>query len=243
MKSRIIYVFLVLALSISVAACSNGPATVDPTDTDIPVISPSSDATSGVTEPEPTDANAGNPESEAYKAVLMNNAAFFGVDNKKDLLFNDFLTNQELYGATFVASRFAVLDMDGDGVSEVVIELTVNDSPEFYEVLHFADGKVYGYNVVFRGLEQLKADGTFYYSNGAADGGYGKLKFQPDAYDTEILAYTESSQTGDDLTIAYFVSNESVTEEAFQTFQTEQDGKSDAVWYEFTAEHIEAELS
>jgi len=243
MKSRIICVLLVLALSISIAACSNEQSTLAPNSTDIPVISPSANAPSAVPTVEPTDDNTDNSVSEAYKAVLSNNATFFSVENGKDLLLNDFLTNQELYGAAFTASRFAMLDLDGDGVIEVILELTVNDSPEFYEILHFTDGKVYGYNIVYRGLEQLKADGTFYYSNGAADGGYGKLKFQPDAYDTDILAHMESSQNGDELTIAYFVDSESVSEEAFQSFRAAQDGKSDAIWYEFTKEQIEAELS
>ncbi len=54
--------------------------------------------------------------------------------------------------------------MDGDKVREVVLELSVGNKPAFYEVLHYMDDTVYGYLIVYRGLEGLKEDGTFSYS-------------------------------------------------------------------------------
>ena len=44
--------------------------------------------------------------------------------------------------------------MDGDEVPEVVLELSVDNNPEFYEVLHYMDDTVYGYNITYRGLER-----------------------------------------------------------------------------------------
>ncbi|OZV11039.1 hypothetical protein CIW83_16785 [Tissierella sp. P1] len=131
--------------------------------------------------------------------------------------------------------------MDGD--KAVVLELSVGDEPEFYEVLHYMNDTVYGYLIAYRGLEGLKADGTFSYSSGAADNGTGKLKLESDAFETDILGYSKSSQGDDNLIISYFINNEPVTEESFDSFMNEQFGKKDAVWYEFSQRNIETELS
>jgi len=252
MKSRIMPVLLALLLSVFMTACSNGTVSGTTPGAGIPAGAPSPAASADTPSPSPAGADAPAAETtpsqnhsvlEAYRAVLQNDAAFFSVDNKKEALLNDFLTNKELYSAVFQAARFAVLDMDGDTVPEVVLELTVDSYPEFYEVLHAADGAVRGYNIVYRGLEGLKADGTFRYSGGAADNGYGRLKFREDACETEILGYTESSQANGGMTVSYFVNEEAVTEEAFASFSNEQDGKPDAVWHVFSQGNIETELS
>ena len=256
MKSRLMSVLLVLLLSASMTACSGNENNLDPNNsgnadggkisaTSVPTNSPSPsaspDGTSETAEPQtPSDhESAVTP----YQAILLNNAAFFSTDNKKEVFLNDFLTNKELYGTIFKTSRFAVLDMDGDKSPEVVLELTVENNPEFYEILHMVDGKVYGYNIVYRGLEWLKADGTFYYSNGAADNGYGKLKFQSNTYETDTLGYMESAQTIDDMTISYFIDNKPVTEESYDSFTKEQAEKEDVVWLEFSQKNIETALS
>ncbi len=256
MKLRVMGVVLALLLSASMTACSgsknnldlnnsnngggdNIPATTLPSNSPSPAASPDGNSKTAAPQTPSDNESSLNP----YQAVLLNNAEFFSTDNKKEVLLNDFLTNKELYGTIFKASRFAVLDMDGDKAPEVVLELTVQDNPEFYEILHMVDGKVYGYNIVYRGLEWLKADGTFSYSSGAADNGYGKMKFQSDAYETEILAYMQSNQSNDGMTISYFIENEAVTEEAYQSYMKEQDEKEDVSWYEFSQTNVETELA
>jgi hypothetical protein len=184
-----------------------------------------------------------NPVLEAYKAVLESKKEFFSTDNKKKIYLNDFLTNKEVYGAAFKVTRFTVLDMDGDNESEVILELSVGDEPQFYEVLHYMNDTIYGYLIVYRGLEGLKADGTFRYSNGAEDNGFGKLKFQPDAFKTDTSGYSKSSQGNTNVIITYFINNKQVAKEAFDSFANEQSKKKDAVWYEFSQKIIETKLN
>ncbi|WP_312093613.1 hypothetical protein [Aminipila sp.] len=243
MKSRIMYILLVFLLSTSITACSSSKInhSSSASNSKITDTSLSSDSKSDNIKTAMPSNN--NTVLEAYKAVLLNNAEFFSIDNKKKLSLDDFLTNKEIYGADFKVTHFTVLDMDGDEVPEVVLELAVDDNPAFYEVLHYMDDTVYGYNIVYRGLEDLKTDGTFQYSNGAADNGYGKLKFQLNAYETDILGYMKSSQNNDNITISYFVNNKSVTEESYNYFIKEQDQKKDVVWYEFSQKNVETELA
>lgn len=182
------------------------------------------------------------PVLEAYAAVLRNEAEFFSTDTDKNVYLNDFLADNGVYETVLKATRFAVLDMDGDGVPEVVLELSRNDTPDFYEILHAADGAVRGYFVVYRGLEELKADGSFYFSNGAADGGWGKMQFGEKAFEPDVLGYSESRQEDADMTVSYFIGNEPATKEAYDAFMAEQFGKPGAVWHEFSQQEIETEL-
>ena len=248
MKSRVMYVLLAFVLCAFMAACSSSGNIVTPDNSGglsnigIPTSSPSP-SPDGAHENTQNTPSGNDPVLEAYKAVLQNEAQFYSIDNKKEVSLDDFLTNKEMIGAIFQAARFTVIDMDGDTVPEVILELTVQNNPEFYEILRYVDGSVYGYNIVYRGLEGLKTDGTFYYSNGAADNGYGKLKFHSDAYETDILGYMESSQSNEGMAISYFVDNKPVTEESFQSFMKAQDGKEDVSWYEFSQENVNTELS
>jgi hypothetical protein len=179
---------------------------------------------------------------EAYKAVIQNEGNFFStVDNKK-ILLNDYL-KEYLPNEQLELTHFTVIDMDDDNIPEVVLELSVDSYPEFYEILHYSDEQVYGYNFVYRGLEQLKTDGTFWASSGAADNECDKLKFQNSAYETITLAYSESKQDSNGITVSYYVNGQPVTKEKFDSFVHQQGAKDDVVWYEVTQSNIEKELS
>lgn len=205
---------------------------------------PAENKTENIKTQMPSENNKNYSVLEAYKAVLQNKVNFLSTDNKKNVYLNDLLTNKEIYGTIFKITHFTVLDMDGDKIPEVILELSDGDNnPICFEVLHYMNAKVYGYNIVYRGLEELKTDGTFIYSSGAADNGCGKLRFESNVYKTDTLGYSKSSQGDANLTISYFINNKPVTEESFNSFMKEQHGKKDAVWYEFSQKNIETELS
>lgn len=218
MKSKIISILLLFLLSITITACSN-----------------SADSKIESSKTQALSENNMNSAMEAYKPVLQNKAEFYSTDNKKKVYLNDFLTNEELFGTQFKVTNFTVLDMDGDKIPEVVLELKKDD---FYEVLHYMNGKVYGYIRSYRQLENIKIDGTFSWSNSAFNDGIGKLKFKPDACETDNLGYLDADKTD-----KYFVDNKPATEETYNSFLKEEEGKKDAVWYEFTQNNIETALS
>lgn len=267
MKTEMISVLSVLLLSISMAGCSGsfqnssstGSSKIPNTsvsgsssssfsvssanrsktsDADVPEVSSSAPVSSSESSKAPTPAD--HPVLEAYKAVIKNKSELFSTDSKKKLYLHDFLTNQEIYGTEFTVTHFAVLDMDSDKKPEVVLELSVKNEPQFYEILHEMDGTVCGYLIVYRGLEELKADGTFQYSSGAADTGIGNLKFGSTSFQTDTAGSSESGPNG---TISYFINKKPVTKEAFDSLLKDQSEKKAAVWYEFTPEKIETVFS
>lgn len=132
-------------------------------------------------------------------------------------------------------NKFAILDMDGDKIPEVVIEID-SSCDGFYEVLHYDNGKVYGYYFVYRAMEALKDDGTYICSGGAANNNINNLSFSSDSLSLVTLAYS-------DMTDKYFIMNEPVTNTEFELYCDKQNAKTDATWYDFNTSNIEKYLN
>lgn len=151
--------------------------------------------------------------------------------------------NQTVSGDTSInakAVKFAIADLEKDEIPEVILWLAVNDNEYFgYEVLSFKDGSVYGYTLWYRSFMDLKEDGTFSFSGGAADNGIGTIKFDETGYTINNITYCESVIDSDNnMSVSYFVNHESATEEEFLSAIEEQGQKADAVWYDFTDDNI-----
>lgn len=223
MKSKINILFLICILSITLSACSTNK-----TDS-----AKSSNFSPEETNPSPTD---------TYKEVLQNQAGFISADDNHEVFLNDFLSRNSKYEGTYKVTRFTVLDLDGDQIPEVVLELSL-DYPELYEILYCCNGTVYGYNVVYRGFEMLKEDGTYSYANSASDVGVEKISgFKPDSVEKETLGYAQMASDDSSSEISYFIHDASVNKEAFDTFLNQQNEKKDMQWYEYSAENIEAKI-
>lgn len=190
---------------------------------------------------------AANPATlSAIKAVLQGNAGFFETGIKKTLDINQL--NQAVSSdskTTAKATKFAVVDLDNDGTKEVILWLNVNGLDDYgSEVLRYQSGVVYGYNLTYREFMQLKADGTFTFSSGAMDSGFGTIKFTDQTCSVEKVTYSESSyDSSNNLTVSFFVDNKSATQDEFDTATKKQDEKPDAVWYDFTDDSIKTILA
>lgn len=235
MKAKIIVVLFILLLSVLTTACSRNRSSsslaVDNQDANNITVTGS--PTSSPTISPIVTASEKYLAMEAFKIVLQNEGDFFSTDDNKKILLNDYL-KECLPGEQLELTHFTIIDMDVDNIPEAVLELSVDGYPEYYEILYYSNEQVYGYSFVNRGLEQLKTDGTFWASNGAADNECDKLKFQNSAYETIILAYSESNQNSNGMTITYYINNQPVTKETFDSFTQKQDAKDDVVWYELT---------
>lgn len=162
----------------------------------------------------------------AFAAVLLENADYVAL-NQDDRILRD-----------CIPRCFAVLDLDGDGMREVVVEIT---EPDGFIILTYRDGVVYGAEVPYRGLLELKDDGTFSYSNGAADCGVARMDCSLWGQDAQH-AYTTyqieaASVTLEDGSIAY--EGEGIIDEAsYQAFRDAQDAKLSALWYDYTEDKV-----
>lgn len=136
-------------------------------------------------------------------------------------------------------TRFALLDLDGDGADELVLNIDFSGEEE-YVILTCYDGAVYANQIVYRGFLSPKADGTFEWSNGAFDNGASRARFE-----NGVLVYEDfsSMSEGSDGNAVYTLNGESIDETAYSAFLDEQAAKDDLAWTEFSVDAVNAALA
>ncbi len=174
-----------------------------------------------------------SPEEEAFISVLKNETTFFDVSDNEYVFLNELLDAGD-EASTFEVPHFAVIDMDEDGSTEVVLEIGFFDNIVFYEVLRYSDGQIEGYIFGHRQLYDLKSDGTFSFSGGAGYYGWARLKYTEGKYENVILGLLDN----DNIESPYMIGKEQVSEKVFEEMFMEQDQKEAVVWYDFSVENF-----
>ena len=230
---RVIVLILAFAL-LSITGCSDrtaGTAPISPTPDNATIVpsntqTGSPEPTPPVSSPSPAVSPVSTPSTDnqwssdaagaalaAFKAVLDNQSEFYSIESKKNVLFDDFLTNEEILVTVFEPVKFTILDMDGDQIPEVVIALQPAD---MFEVLHYTKGEVEGSIYSNRQLGNLKADGTFSWSGSAFNWGFGKLTFEATHdFRTDDIGYMNEENNNGVYTMVYYIDNTPVTEDEY----------------------------
>lgn len=86
--------------------------------------------------------------------------------------------------------KYTIIDLDNDGANELVLYL----SPDFglYLVFHEYNGGIYSFEFVERAMIDLKQNGSFIQSSGAAINSYVTLMFNKDKYTIKELKSFEN---------------------------------------------------
>ena len=135
-------------------------------------------------------------------------------------------------------TRFALLDLDGNGTAELVLNIDFSGEEE-YVILTCYDGAVYANQIVYRGFLTPKADGTVAWSNGAFDNGYARFRFE-----NGVLVYDDFAVMIDNgSSVTYTLNGENVSEEDYNAFTAEQNAKDDLAWTEFSVDAVNAALA
>lgn len=178
-------------------------------------------------------------EREAFAAVLQGEEVFFSTDSSEYLDISGILDSLSYYEPDVTIERFALVDLDQDGASELLLWLAQGTDPCFgYVVLRYHDGRVFGYNCGYRSFADLKADGTFMISYDGTDGafrsGYGTMSFTGRGRSVEAFADCQELYDEDfHITETIYTRNqESVTREVYLEAEKQQQAKPDAVWYD-----------
>ena len=136
---------------------------------------------------------------------------------------------------------FTVLDLDGDGTEEAVLQITdaANDMGG-YLVLRCQEEMVLGYPSGWRTFWDLKTDGTFFYSQaGGSEDGLASIRFTEDGLVLDKYLYG----TGDWFRFYdFYLDGQAISKEEYDLALLEQDEKPDAQWYAFTQEELQQVL-
>lgn len=176
----------------------------------------------------------------ALKKVVKSEREFYNVDDQTEVRLNKFDSiNGHKLDQTIVIDRFSIIDLDGDEIPEVIL---VSDDID-YEILHYDNSKVFGYNMVIRALMDIKTDGSTSFSSSASEIGFGRVVFSKDSCDIQENVYSISKPQGDKTVDLYFKNQFEITESEFLRLIDEQNKKNDIIWYDFTEENIEKVFS
>ncbi len=267
MKKRICALCITLVIMLGIGGCNTARQSATPAETSSPLTSPKTSSTASSDDPttlsnnnqtdlasdKPTNAdpNLEDPSPEAtpsgtsylsiYQSVLLNKTEFFSSDANKNLNVSQLSQAISTQEVTVDITNFAVLDIGHDGTPAVVLSLNVNDNPYGFEVLSYQDEIVYGYTFSLRQFGDLRTDGTFLASGGAADVGICTITFDKGTYSIDQFTYSESTtDSQNNMSISYFVNHQSVTEDAYNEAFSQWQKIPLVTWYDFTDDEIEA---
>ena len=157
-------------------------------------------------------AKSGDLGIGGWQEEILNGGTFYSQDYEKEMTVPSYTEKaQELRGDRFGLWRYAILDMDGNGTQELVVQYRMVDGGAFYsdsegEEPQIEDGNGYFYGediLVFwkagekilergyytRQMQDIRADGAFYWSSSSSEHGWARLT----GLDGETPSYVELS--------------------------------------------------
>lgn len=174
-----------------------------------------------------------------YQDVLLGNTSFLygdGSDQPTPTFLPDIPLAFSPYSSYAAVTEFAVLDLDGDGSQEVVLQVTdVANDMGGYVILRQEGDEIYGYPSHWRTFWDLKTDGTFTYSSlSGTEEGVASVHFAEEGFTMEPLIRCELDAEN----TAYEVEHQPVSETEYEAALEEQAQKQDTVWHELNEANI-----
>lgn len=170
----------------------------------------------------------------AIAAVLNGGSEVYVPSDKTNKTLQDALNHEFTEGAGY--DSFAVLDVDGDGKLDVVLNVTVNGEVLGYLVLTSADEVICAYGFYYRAMIGLKEDGSFSFSSSAAESGVATF-YKDENRDAQYNELAES-KLDENENVVYFVNGEAADEDAFTAVINAQNEKVDVTFVPATAENL-----
>lgn len=175
---------------------------------------------------------------EAFRSVLLNQAAFSCTDKVPDCNenvireYNGFLNEMsQSYAYSEQVCRFAVVDMDGDSVPEVLLEL---DDYVGYIILRYVDGQIQGNVLGYRSMSSIRENGTFQSEGSAFEGWLQKLYFIRDTVVMDWKVYSLLSAYSE----LYCIDDISVGKEDYERANALYEGCPEVEWHDYTEEEV-----
>lgn len=174
---------------------------------------------------------AENPEARDLLPALRDEEPVYSVTDGRMMTLSQ--VTGEFTDALLPYERVAFVDLDSDGLLEAVLAFPLFENDSGYLALDRLDGRVTAYELVSRAMIDLKADGTFSFSSGAMDHGFGLLAFDGTAQRIVPVTWSEPGP-GD--TILYFMDGSPADEMDFLHALGVQAAVPGALWESFRPE-------
>ncbi|WP_277409538.1 hypothetical protein [Lacrimispora xylanisolvens] len=173
---------------------------------------------------------------QTFKSVLLNEQTLLCTDKSPyddlDHEWNGYLNELAYDSNSIKTPQFAVVDLDGDGISEVV--LAIKDYNGFI-ILRYKESKVYGFIVSYRSMYNLKADGSFMTSSSSSDTSVSKMLFIGDTFFQEDIV----NSVGGTPDITYYMHNKPIDKDTFDKHLDLFDCLLDVEWHDYSKQAID----
>jgi len=172
---------------------------------------------------------------QTLKAVIRNETPFLCTDkapyNSIGKQWNGYLNELTFNNSPMITPQFAVVDLDGDGVSEIVLAI---DNYYGFVILRYKEEKVYGNIVSYRTMESLKMDGSFMASSGSSDNSIGKMLFIGDTFfcDEKICS------VGGSPTPSYYIHDMPIDKDTWDKCLISFEDLPDVEWHDYSIEAV-----
>ena len=181
---------------------------------------------------------------QLFWAVLKNQADFFFVPTKETVTLLDLENHrkesmdEEDREFFRMFSDFTVFDLEQDGVPELIVQ----DSYCF-KILRYDNDRLSCYNVSYRGMHNLRTDGTFRFSGGYRDNGIGRASFTETNMQTINIHWCQSHSLVNDACVEQyqcFVNGEVASQADLLQAFTHHEETEEVCWYAYNDETVDS---
>ena len=168
----------------------------------------------------------------AYSQYAESDGRTYGIHDLRTFYYGD----DQFPDAVVELDRVAILDLDRDGIKEMVLwpkgEEDYLYSMVGYVILRRQGDEIYAHNPVYRAFGNLKSDGTFDWSGSAFNWGIGSALFTENSFEVKNITWCEIHSETDE---RYFVDGAKATREEFEaaTGWGPQNRKPEAAWFTY----------
>lgn len=196
--------------------------------------------TESITSKPETKGNDWDAVKSKFEKILSGSDVFFNIDQCKGMTLESYCTADT--GMNLKITKYALADLDGDSVPELVLWLTINGYNDygFLVIRYDGNGGAAGYSFTYRQLIDLKKDGTFGYSGGVADSGYAKLIFNENVWQYHKLGSIE--ENGENAA-TFFWNGQTVSQDVFWSYAEKQDAKECVEWMQYPSSNYNLSFS
>lgn len=163
----------------------------------------------------------GKDTSNTDLMLILENKQQFTTEDGEEVYLKDYKYGEEYYATP---NKYTSVDFDGDGVNELVVDISVNGG--IYLVFHSDSAKTYGFLFYARELQCIKTDGSFMQSGGATVVCYCSMTFSGDTYEITETAVS------DDYTGKLEIDGKECSVEEITAYAKNWQLKEDAEWIE-----------
>lgn len=173
--------------------------------------------------------------------VLKNEKKYYNTEVSKELYLKDYTStntvdwkygegkciySNDSGGDKLTISYWCEVDMDGDGNKEIILQS--DRGTEL--VLHSEEDIVYAWAFRFRTMKNIKADGTFESSGGAADTEIWKLQFRDGECYCEEICVDDELEKGNEI---YRLDKKASSKRKVKEYLEQQNQKEKVVWIKY----------